>query len=230
MKRWTAIRYLLLGIVILTLLIMVFSILPTHLLGPHSPCLVPQSAATPTSQEKAMGAKVTCTSGIPSSQFYSSPLWSLERSLRHQLTLNGSSAGEHPTTLQVQRINHLPGNCYLPFSPRTITDQQAVQRLYTAAQALPTLDLSGIHHCPANFDLDYQLDFFRGQTRIQEIVLHPTGCSSVDLGTMTFGCLLQHLSTSLCRLWESAIWCPVPCHCFGFPIRFAVLEKPDRQV
>lgn len=182
MKRWSTIRYLLLGIVILTLLIMVLSILPTYLLGSHSPCLVPQSAATPTSQEKAMGAKVTCTSGIPSSQFYSSPLWSLERFLRHQLTLNGSSAGEYPTTLQAQRINHFPGNRYLPFSPRTITDQQAVQRLYTAARALPTLDLSGINHCPNDFALDYQLNFFLGQTRIQEIVLHPTGCSSVDFG------------------------------------------------
>jgi hypothetical protein len=180
MKRWTTIRYLLLGIVIWTL-IMVFSILAIHLFGPHSPCLVPQSAATPTQQERAMGVKVVCTGGIPS-QSHSSPQWLPERLLRHQLTPNGISAGEHPTTLQVQRRNHLPGNRYLPFSPRTITDQQAVQRLYTAAQALPPLDLSGIHHCPANFALDYQLDFFLGQTRIQEIVLHPTGCSSVDFG------------------------------------------------
>jgi hypothetical protein len=177
MKRWTAIRYILLGIVILTL-IMVFSILSIHLFGPqYSPCLVPQSAATPTPQEKATGVKVVCTGGIPSSQLYSSPQWSLERLLR---TLNGVSAEEHPTTLQVQRINHLPGNRYLPFSPRTITDQQAVQRLYNAAQALPPLDLSGIYSCPSDVALDYQLDFFQGQTRIQEIVLHPTGCSSVE--------------------------------------------------
>jgi hypothetical protein len=44
---------------------MVFSILSIHLFGPHSPCLVPQSAATPTPQEKAMGVKVVCTGGIP---------------------------------------------------------------------------------------------------------------------------------------------------------------------
>ena len=95
-------------------------------------------------------------------------------------------AGEHPTTLQVQRINHLPGNHYPPFSPRTITDQQAVQRLYTAAQALPPLDLTGPINCPVDFALDYQLDFFRGQARIQEIILHPTGCSSVEFGKDDF--------------------------------------------
>ena len=93
-----------------------------------------------------------------------------------------SAAGEPPTTLQVQRINHLPGNRYPPFSPRTITDQQAVQRLYAAAQALPPLNRSGIMHCPVDLALDYQLDFSRGQTRMQEIVLHPTGCSSVEFG------------------------------------------------
>lgn len=90
------------------------------------------------------------------------------------------SAGEQPTTLWVQRINHLSENHYLPFLPRTITDQQAVQRLSSAAQALPPLNLSGPISCPADFALDYQLDFFRGQTRIQEIVFHPTGCASVE--------------------------------------------------
>src|SRR6266566_3690608 len=64
--------------------------------------------------------------------------------------------------------------------------QKGVPRLSSAAQALTPLNLSGPISCPADFALDYQLDFFRGQTRIQEIVLHPTGCASVEFGKDDF--------------------------------------------
>ncbi|MHB8599525.1 MAG: hypothetical protein ACYDER_22265 [Ktedonobacteraceae bacterium] len=87
-----------------------------------------------------------------------------------------------PTTVQVRRVNLIPGNHYLPFSPRTITDQQVVQRLYNAMQALPHWDLSGPVSCPNDAGLEYQLDFFQEHTFIQEVVFDPEGCSTVRIG------------------------------------------------
>jgi len=47
------------------------------------------------------------------------------------------SARGEPTVLQILWVNTIPLNHYLPFSPRTLTDPHAVQRLYDAAQAFP---------------------------------------------------------------------------------------------
>ncbi len=89
-----------------------------------------------------------------------------------------------PTTLQVHRVNLISANHYRPFSPRTITNQQEVQRLYNAMQALPHRNTTGSapQFCPQDAGLEYQLDFFQEHTLIQEAIFDPEGCSSVRIG------------------------------------------------
>lgn len=96
--------------------------------------------------------------------------------------VTASSAGGEPTTLHVLRVNGIPENHYLPFSPRTVTDQHAVQQLYAAAKALPRLMLPGVINCPADRGLEYHLDFFQGQTLLQEMIYYPGGCTYIRLG------------------------------------------------
>jgi len=94
-----------------------------------------------------------------------------------------SSAGDEPTSLQVYRVNLIPENAYPPFPPHTITAQQTVQRLYNMVQALPRWNsASGQMSCPVWSGLEYQLDFFQGQTLMQKVIYRPGGCSSILIG------------------------------------------------
>lgn len=93
-----------------------------------------------------------------------------------------STAAETPTTVQVHRINLIPQNHYPAFSPRTISDQQAVQRLYNAIQVLPHWNTTAPVFCPMDAGLKYQLDFSQGHTAIQEAFFDPEGCPTVRIG------------------------------------------------
>ncbi len=90
--------------------------------------------------------------------------------------------GEEPTALHILRVNTIPLNHYLPFSPRTITDPHAVQRLYDAAHALPRLSLPSIINCPLDLGLDYHLIFSQGHTIKQEMIVYPEGCRRLQIG------------------------------------------------
>jgi len=94
-----------------------------------------------------------------------------------------SAKGEPtPTVLQVIRVNTIPLNHYLPFSPRTISDPHAVQRLYDAAQALPRLSLPPIINCPLDLGLEYHLIFSQGHTLMQAMIVYPEGCRRLQIG------------------------------------------------
>ena len=94
-----------------------------------------------------------------------------------------SAEGEPtPTVLQVIRVNTIPLNHYLPFSPRTISDPRAVQQLYDAARALPRLSLPPIINCPLDLGLDYHLIFYQGHTLMQAMVFYPEGCRRLKIG------------------------------------------------
>ncbi len=100
------------------------------------------------------------------------------------LTTAGAAGGE-PTILQVRRVNLVSGTHHPPFSPHTIIDQRAVQRLYNAAQALPHFTIPeppGWMSCPHDSGLEYQLDFFQKHTLMQEVIFYPGGCSLLRLG------------------------------------------------
>jgi len=88
-----------------------------------------------------------------------------------------------PDTLHVRLVNHIPDNHYPSSSPRTITDQQAVQQLYTTIQALPSSSGSGVRMCPIDRGLDYQLDFYQGHILIREVIYDPEGCQLLKIGT-----------------------------------------------
>lgn len=87
-----------------------------------------------------------------------------------------------PDTLHVRRVNHAPANYYPSFSPRTITDQQAVQQLYKTIEALPSSSGSGVRMCPNDRGLEYQLDFYQGHTLIQGVIYDPEGCQFLKIG------------------------------------------------
>jgi len=75
---------------------------------------------------------------------------------------------------------HLPS-----FSPRAISNQQAVQRLYSTALTLPHFSIPnppGEILCPYGGGMTYQLDFFQNQSFIQEVLVHPGGCRILEIG------------------------------------------------
>jgi|SRR5579863_448256 len=99
--------------------------------------------------------------------------------------VSATSSGEEPTTLQVQRVNTETENHYLPFPSRTITNQQIVQRLYSAMQALPpfiTSNTSGPLFCPRGTGVTFHVDFLHERSLIQEAIYSPSGCPTLRLG------------------------------------------------
>lgn len=92
------------------------------------------------------------------------------------------AAGGEPTVMQILRVNTIPLNHYLPFSPRTITDPHTVQRLYGAAHALPRLNLPPVINCPADLGLEYHLIFSQRHTVMQAMVFYPEGCRRLQIG------------------------------------------------
>ncbi len=102
------------------------------------------------------------------------------------LTLtSAANAVEEPTILQVQRVNTETENHYLPFAPRTITNQQLVQHLYHAMQALPqfsTPDSPGSLSCPREIGVQYQLVFLHEHSVMQKAIYDPSGCSRIWIG------------------------------------------------
>ncbi|MBA2678754.1 MAG: hypothetical protein H0U76_10230 [Ktedonobacteraceae bacterium] len=83
------------------------------------------------------------------------------------------AAAPVPTTMEVTRSsvqNRLP-----PFS-RTVTDTNAVQKLYTAAQNLPR---AGVQRwlCPLPSTIVYHVRFLEGKTVLQQWNMDAIGCS-----------------------------------------------------
>src|SRR5579885_817037 len=102
------------------------------------------------------------------------------------LTLtSATNAVEVPTILQVQRVNTETENHYLPFAPRTITNQQTVQHLYNAMEALPQFsspDSPGSLSCPRDTYVKYQLVFLHDHSIIQKALYDPSGCPRIWIG------------------------------------------------
>jgi hypothetical protein len=94
------------------------------------------------------------------------------------------SAGEEPpaspspTVLHVVRTNGFLKQL-APFD-RTVRDVAAVQRLYTAAYALPPA-APGVVHCPNDLGVVYHLYFLHDTTLIQEMDLDATGCQFLHI-------------------------------------------------
>ncbi len=85
-----------------------------------------------------------------------------------------------PTTLQVVRSSTLPGNSFPPLS-RTITNANAVQKLYDAALALPQVSTTGTSSCPGADGLIYHLRFLQDSTHVQQMDMGPTGCPWINV-------------------------------------------------
>lgn len=100
---------------------------------------------------------------------------------------NGSS--DQPTSLHVTR----PANNGRPALDRTVKDVTMVQRLYAAANALPTaspgvqtLNPGGpVIHCGMDNGMIYQMDFYKGKTLLQKMTLQATGCQTLQIGQDT---------------------------------------------
>jgi uncharacterized protein YceK len=94
------------------------------------------------------------------------------------------SSTQEPTVLQVKRVNTETENHYAPFPPRTITDQQQVQRLYNAMLALPRFPNNppGWLSCPLDRFVKYDLTFLHGQSILQEALYDPSGCPTLRIG------------------------------------------------
>lgn len=97
---------------------------------------------------------------------------------------NGSTSGESstssatpPTVLHVMRA----ANNGFPSLDRTIQDSAAVQRLFTAAFALPTPTGSGVVNCPGDIGMTYVLHFLHGTTPVQDMSLDATGCQRLQI-------------------------------------------------
>ena len=88
---------------------------------------------------------------------------------------SNTSTSFKPTTLQVVRSSTLPGNSFPPLS-RTITNANAVQKLYDAALALPNVSSTGTRSCPGADGLIYHLRFLQNRTDVQQMDMGPTGC------------------------------------------------------
>lgn len=67
-----------------------------------------------------------------------------------------------------------------PSPDRTVQDAQAVQRLYSAAYALP-VPSPGRVNCPLDNGMTYYLTFLRGTTPLQQMTLRATGCQELRL-------------------------------------------------
>src|SRR6266571_3129634 len=100
-------------------------------------------------------------------------------------TRSDTSTSFRPTTLQVVRASTLPDN-HFPSLSRTITNANAVQKLYDAALALPQTSTTGTRSCPAAIGLIYHLRFLQNGSSVQQMDMGPTGCPwiTVNKGDM----------------------------------------------
>lgn len=103
------------------------------------------------------------------------------------LTLtSAANAGEEPTILQVQRVTTERQKITICRSPpRTITNQQPVQHLCHAMEALPpfsTPDSPGSLSCPREVGVQYHLVFLHEHSVMQKAIYDPSGCSRIWIG------------------------------------------------
>ncbi len=90
----------------------------------------------------------------------------------------GTASG--PTALHVVRSSSNPYAKHVPTFDRTLTDATAVQRLYTAALALPKV--TGAYSCPKDTGLAFHLTFLNSTTSIQQMDLEASGCQFLGIG------------------------------------------------
>ena len=94
-------------------------------------------------------------------------------------SVSASGGTDHPTTLYVTRTEGLPGYDFAPLD-MTVSDVTTVQNLYQAAYALPH-PASGTYNCPADIGLTYHLEFFEGDTSVQQMDFNATGCEVLQI-------------------------------------------------
>ena len=93
----------------------------------------------------------------------------------------GTTSGSQPTVLHVVRPS-LVGHQQQQVAPfdRTMSDAAAVQRLYTAALALPRPSQYPLP-CPDDLGLIYHVTFLEGASQLQQMDVQPLGCHWVYL-------------------------------------------------
>ena len=93
----------------------------------------------------------------------------------------GTAADQEPTLLHVVRPG-LVGYHQQQVAPfdRTVRDAAAVQRLYTAALALPRPSQYPLP-CTNDWGLVYHLTFLKGTSQLQQMDVQPLGCHWVYL-------------------------------------------------
>jgi hypothetical protein len=91
----------------------------------------------------------------------------------------GSGGDAKPTMLHVTRNEELSGYDFAPLDV-TVRDVNAIQHLYQAAYALPKPP-SGTINCPNDIGLTYHLEFFEGDTSVQQMDLDATGCQFLQI-------------------------------------------------
>jgi hypothetical protein len=93
----------------------------------------------------------------------------------------GIASNPQPTVLQIARPGLVgPHQQQVASLDRTVRDATAVQRFYTAAQALPHPSQYPLP-CPNDLGLVYHLTFLAGTSQLQQIDVQPLGCHWVYL-------------------------------------------------
>ena len=87
-----------------------------------------------------------------------------------------------PTQVSVTRVIHLSGDGFTPFQ-ETVNNADAVQHLYEAALALPSIPGGVVkHNCFVDYGLWYHLDFFPATASFQQMDVNPSGCWTLRIG------------------------------------------------
>ena len=94
----------------------------------------------------------------------------------NNIALELTATPSRPTALHVTR----PAVNGYPSLDRTLQDTRAVQRLYSAAYALP-VPPPGRTNCPLDNGIIYYLTFLRSTTPLQQMTLQASGCQFLRL-------------------------------------------------
>jgi len=92
----------------------------------------------------------------------------------------GMASNPQPTVLQIARPSLVGYHQQVAPLDRNVRDATAVQRLYTAAHALPRPSQYPVP-CTNDFGLVYHVTFLAGTSPLQQIDVQPLGCHWVYL-------------------------------------------------
>jgi hypothetical protein len=115
---------------------------------------------------------------------------------------SSTNAGGAPTSLHVTRTDLSATDSLGPLDV-TVTDVQTVQKLYTAAEALPAYPSQDTisESCLTEQSVVYHLDFLKGSTEVQHINLDPGSCLVLYFSQTD----LRQLNQAYLNLFKQAI-------------------------